>query len=353
MIHRSFLSPPQRTDLLKVARCRTEFHGAGVRANALILLDKGWNCTQIGEALLLDDDTIREFYKRYMEGGLDHLITYDWKGRPPQLYRAQEEQLSVWIEAEFPRDTTPIIAYILVHFGVHYSHSGCLSLLHRLKFTYVRPKYVPQVADIERQKAFIATYEALLNGLEADETVLFADAVHPEHQSRPAFGWAKAGEKIAIKSNSGRQRINIHGAIALETGQFIAKMVDRVNAQSSFELFEDIEKAYPQARLIHIFLDNAGYHHAKMLQPWLKRADCRIKLHFLPPYCPHLNPIERLWGVMHKNVTHNKSYQRFKDFSEAIDQFFKQKLPQNWNVWRDIISDNFRVIKLDDFRVLK
>ena len=51
--------------------------------------------------------------------------------------------------------------------------------------------------------------------------------------------------------------------------------------------------------LIHVFLDNARYHHAKLVQDWLSRRDCRIRLHFIPAYCPHLNAIERLWGVMH------------------------------------------------------
>jgi transposase len=48
--------------------------------------------------------------------------------------------------------------------------------------------------------------------------------------------------------------------------------------------------------LIHVFLDNARYHHAKLVQDWLARSECRIKLHFIPSYCPHLNPIERLWA---------------------------------------------------------
>jgi hypothetical protein len=34
--------------------------------------------------------------------------------------------------------------------------------------------------------------------------------------------------------------------------------------------------------LIHVFLDNARYHHAKLVQEWLARPDCRIKLHFIP-----------------------------------------------------------------------
>ena len=103
---------------------------------------------------------------------------------------------------------------------------------------------------------------------------------------------------------------------------------------------------------MHVFVDNARYHHAKLLQPWLKAPDRRIKLHFIPPYCPHLNPIERLWGVMHVQVTHNRYYEKFKDFAQAILQFFTNQRPKNWKNYRDTITDNFRIIKNQNLRVL-
>jgi transposase len=61
-----------------------------------------------------------------------------------------------------------------------------------------------------------------------------------------------------------------------------------------------IEALYPGMRMIHVFLDNARHHHAKLVQAWLARPNCRIRPHFVPTYCPHLNPIERLWGLMHR-----------------------------------------------------
>ena len=57
-----------------------------------------------------------------------------------------------------------------------------------------------------------------------------------------------------------------------------------------------IEGMYPAMRLIHIFPDNARYHHAKLVHAWLAQPGRRIKLHFIPAYRPHLNPIERHWG---------------------------------------------------------
>ncbi len=138
---------------------------------------------------------------------------------------------------------------------------------------------------------------------------------------RPVGCWGPKEVQVAIEQSSGRDRLNIHGAIDLETGQTIMKDVLTVDALSTILLLTAIETMYPGMRQIHVFLDNARYHHAKLVQAWLSRPECRIKLHFVPAYCPHLNSIERLWGLMHRNVTHNKCYATFKDFSTAMLKF--------------------------------
>jgi transposase len=151
--------------------------------------------------------------------------------------------------------------------------------------------------DVEKQQAFIAAYENLLNSLGPDEAALFGDAVHPTHAAGPVGCWAPKDDKLAIEQTSGRERLNIHGAIDLKTGQTRMIEAETINAASTIRLLEALEAAYPLLAMIHVFLDNAKYHHAKLVQEWLAQPGRRIKLHFIPAYCPHLNPIERLWGV--------------------------------------------------------
>jgi hypothetical protein len=149
------------------------------------------------------------------------------------------------------------------------------------------------------QAAFIKKYEDLLNHLEDEEAILFADAVHPTHAGRPVSCWAPKQITVAVAQTSGRQRLNIHGAFDLETGKTRMLEVVTVNAISTIMLLMEIEAMYPGKRMIHPFLDNAKYHHAKLVQAWLARPERRMKLHFIPAYCPHLDPIGRLWGLMH------------------------------------------------------
>src|SRR5665213_1110950 len=215
-----------------------------------------------------------------------------------------------------------------------------------------KPKAVSRKLDPAKQAAFIKTYEDQLNHLPTDEAVIFADAVHLTHAVRPVGCWAPKEVPVAVEQSSGRDRLNIHGAIDLETGRTIMKDVLTVDAMSTILLLTAIEAMYPAMRLVHVFLDNARYHHAKLVQAWLAQPGRRIKLHFVPAYCPHLNPIERLWGLMHRHTTHNKCYNSFKDFSIALLNFLRLDVPINWRTYCDEVTDNFRVIDPKKYRMI-
>lgn len=353
MIRPGFLDRESRQDLIELARNGSAAHRLARRANALVLLDDGMSCEAIAKVLLLDDDTIRTWHRLYEEDGIEGLTNFGYEGSTSQLSGEQQDKLKAWVAAALPRTTRQVGAWIEKEFGLVYeSRSGLIALLHRLGLEYHKPSVIPRKLDKEKQRAFIESYDNLLNSLADNEAVLFADAVHPTHAARPAGCWAPSHEKLAIEQTSGRERINIHGAIDLATGQTRMIEVITVDAVSSIRLLESIEALYPMLVLIHVFLDNARYHHARLVQQWVARPGCRIKLHFIPAYCPHLNPIERLWGLMHRNVTHNKCYATCAQFADATLGFLRENVPQNWADLCDSVTDNFRIINPKDFRVV-
>ena len=353
MIRPDFLSSADRLELEACVRRQREDHGIARRANAILLLDDGKSCQEISDFLYLDDDTIRSWYKSYRQGGWDALAFDGWKGSQSRMTQAQEAALCGWLEARFCRSTVEIRAHVVAEFGLNYSHSGCIKLLARLGFEYRKPKPLPRVASAEKQAAFIAFYERLMRELPADEAVYFADAVHPEYQTKPAFGWVKVGSNPAVLSTAGRGRLNIHGAVNLES--FDAPFVEpiTVDGVSAAQLLTKIEARNPYKRIIHVIWNNAAYHKGPDVRAFLARTACRIHLIQLPPYCPHLNPIERLWAVLHQYVTHNRYYPNQKQFADAILAFMRETIPQEWQKFRDKVSDNFRVITHENFRVLK
>lgn len=353
MICGKFLSSSDRVELERCVRRHREDHGIARRANAILLLDDGESCAQIAKFLYVDDDTIRCWYKIYRRDGWEALSCDDWRGGHSLITNDQETKLSQWLEGRFCRCADEVRAYILEEFSLHYSHSGCVKLLRRLGFEYRKPMALPTVADEAKQAEFIAMYESLLNALADDETVYFADAVHPEYQNKPAFGWTRKGTKPAVKTTAGRGRVNIHGALCLEN--FDAPFVEpvTVDGNSAVQLLEKIQANNPEKSVIYVIWDNAAYHRGDAVKKWLARAGCRIRLIQLPTYCPHLNPIERLWAVLHQYVTHNKFYSNQKKFAEAILRFFRETIPKKWREFRDKVTDNFRIISHQNFRILE
>jgi transposase len=353
VIRAGFLDSESRQDLIELTRDGSAAHRLARRANALVLLDDGMSCASVAKVLYLDDDTIRSWHRLYQEDGIEGLASFGYEGSACRLTAEQQERLTAWITEALPRTSREIGAWIARECGLEYEgRSGLIALLHRLGMEHRKPTAISRKLDPAKQAVFIRSYEALLNQLPADEAVMFADAVHPTHAVRAVGCWAPKDIPVAITQSSGRERLNIHGAIDLETGNTRMLDVLVVNAASTIMLLMAIEAMYPGKRLIHVFLDNARYHHAKLVQQWLARPKCRIRLHFIPSYCPHLDPIERLWGLMHRHCTHNKCYAGFKDFTRAVITFLREKVPRNWHAYCDQVTDNFRVIDPADFRVL-
>lgn len=353
MIRRGFLDRASRKDLIELARDGSAAHRLARRANALVLLDGGMSCAQIARVLFVDDDTIRDWHRLYLEHGIEGLAGFGYEGSECRLNEAERVRLRDWVARTLPRSSREVGAFIAAEFGIEYqARSGVIALLHRLGIEHRRPKTIPRKLDAEKQVAFIKKYESLLNHLPADEAVVFADAVHPVHGAQAVGCWAPREAKIAVPQTTRRQGLNIHGALDLETGKTIMVESLHVDAISTIRLLTHIQAAYRHKRFVHVFVDNARYHHAHLVENWLRQPDCRIKLHFIPSYCPHLNPIERLWGLMHRHVTHNKCHKTLNHFASAILTFLRQNVPNKWTEFRDRVTDNFQVIDPNKYRLI-
>jgi len=156
-----------------------------------------------------------------------------------------------------------------------------------------------------------------------DVEVLFIDAVHPEHNAMAAYGWIKKGEKRELKTNSGRQRLNLHGAINAETMDVTIIESQTINRDSTVRLLEMLDQKYFYAKEIIVILDNASYHYSQEVRDVIETSQ-RLKLVYLPPYSPELNLIERVWHFFKKNVLYNKYYENLAEFRKASIKFFQK-----------------------------
>lgn len=293
------------------------------RIKAVIALSEGWSAADIARILLFDEKTARLYFDRYQQGGTDALLDDNYPGAEPKLDASELRDLEKFLEEHILPDAKSVIAHIKKHYGVIYSLSGVTDLLHRLGFSYKKPAHVPGKQDPLQQQAFVEEYERLKAEKGENDPIYFADATHPQHNSIPSYGWIKTGQDKELKANCGRQRLNINGAINIETLEPTVRFYETINAQSAMDLFRRLEAKHPEATVIYVIVDNARYYRSRWLKKMLKGT--KIKLIFLPPYSPNLNLIERYWKFFKKRVLNNRYYESFAEFKQACESFFRKR----------------------------
>ena len=326
---------------LRAEHRRTRDKRAAYRLNVVILLGSGWSAEQVAEALLIEADTARTYFKRYREGGIERLLHMAYSGGEAWLDATQQARLDAHLQSTLYLSAKEVAHWVEQHFGVCYSESGMTAVLHRLGYVYKKPKLVPGKADAEAQRAFLDDYTSLKESKDPNDPIYFVDAVHPQHNPVLGYGWIKRGEEQAIPSNTGRRRLNINGAIDLERLAPVVRFDDTINAASTLGLFRQLEEAHPEAQRIFVICDNASYYRSREVRAFAENS--RIELVFLPPYSPNLNLIERFWKFFKKEVLYDTYYERFKDFKQACERFFR-----NTSVYaaqlRSLLTENFQII---------
>ena len=161
MIRRGFLVSESRQDLIELACDGLAANRLARRANALVLLDDAMSCEAISKVLLLDDDTIRNWYRLYEEDGFDALASFGDEGGACRLRVEQQDKLKAWITETLPRTTREIGGWIERECGVDYpGRSRLVALLHRLGREHRKPTAISRKLDPTTQAAFIKEYEA-------------------------------------------------------------------------------------------------------------------------------------------------------------------------------------------------
>ncbi len=308
------------------------------RIKAVLLFDDDYSYAEIARILLLDDETIRRHVDDYQRkkklstanGGSDSKLTDNEKS-------ALTDHLGN-VTYLYVKD---ICQHVWQTYGKKFSVSGMTKWLHAHEFCYKKPHAVPAKADRDKQKQFIAHYNRLKKKAGKNEPIYFADSVHPQHQTQLVYGWILKGVRKEIPMTACQQRLNFIGGICLNGHRFSYRQVDKVDAENICDFLWQLRKTNPGRYKIHVIWDNARYHRNDEVQEFAKELG--IKLHYLPPYSPNLNPVERMWKLMHEHVRYNQYHAKFSEFTEATLGFFKS-IGKKKTILRERITDNFQIM---------
>jgi transposase len=105
-----------------------------------------------------------------------------------------------------------------------------------------------------------------------------------------------------------RKSVALFGAVNLQGGQLLSHFSDVFEAETFLAFLKSLLRRRARGKTLVVISDNATYHHARLLEPWLAQHRHEFKLMFLPPYSPNLNPIERVWKLLRQLCTHNEYF---------------------------------------------
>lgn len=151
--------------------------------------------------------------------------------------------------------------------------------------------------------------------------------MHFQRHSSLIRTWAPKGEQPRIPSASTREKVAFFGAVNLKTGRLLTQEAAIFNGQT-FGDFVSYFLRHTQGT-IHMILDNASFHRSKNLKAFFAENRERLVRIFLPPYSPELNPIERVWRITRRQVTHNRYFASVPELRLALTSHFANLIRPN------------------------
>ena len=191
--------------------------------------------------------------------------------------------------------------------------------LHALGWGWKRAKLVAKDDDPHRV-ARLARIRWVFEQLTSGEAMVFADELDIHLLPKVGCAWMPKGSQLEVMTPGQNQKHYLAGALDLATGTLRHCLGARKTNVLFRDLLELLETSYPAERYtrVYVVVDNYKIHKAKAVQQWLA-AHPRVRLLFLPTYCPRANPIERAFGDVHDGCTRHHRRKRLPDLVADVE----------------------------------
>jgi transposase len=299
----------------------------------ILNLDEGRSVVDTACALGVSESTVRRVRRRFLQQGEAGLVDRredNGDGKLDERYLATlyEVVASSPREHGFARPTWTremLVVVLQRKLGVQVHVSTMSRALAEIGARRGRPK--PTVACPWSKAAKtkrLREIEALLADLPADEVAVYEDEVDIHLNPKIGWDWMVPGQQKEVLTPGKNEKRYLAGAQNAHTGEMHWVEGDKKNSLLFIRLLWELTQHYPDAKRIHVILDNYAIHSTQQVELSLETPQGRrLQLHFLPPYCPDHNKIERTWKDLHAGVTRNHACRSMAELMAEVHQFLR------------------------------
>ena len=330
---RVLLSVAQQYEVAALMR-KTNSRVEALRCRIILLLAKGESPKKVCELAGCVRSTVYTTLYRFEDEGFEGLYDKRLYAEPRKATREVREHLLSYLD-NVPKDygwrrsswTLELLSLQLhADAGVQLSLSHLRQVLRQERCRRGRPRPALQIPVRGRQEV-LSAIARVVERASPDEEVVFVDEADVDLNPRIGLTYIKKGQQPLVLTPGKNVKYYIAGALNSRTGRILYSHGPRKNSDLFIELLRVLARSYRRARRIHVILDNYVIHKSQVTLRSLESLGFRIQLHFLPPYSPEHNPIERLWKQLHDNVTRNHRHETMQALWKDVTRFLQDAQP--------------------------
>jgi transposase len=310
---------------------RSSTRSADVFRNCTIILLSfgGHTIAAIAAILGCSPETVKRVRSLYRSGGTEALHPDKPPGRPSAATADFRDALTTAVATD-PRQlgygfTTWSAARLAAHLAkVTATRLGAAQvrrLLHQEGFSVHRPKHTLKgkrdESAYQKAKAKLRRLKKRAVAKDPDEVLIFQDEVEIHRLPALARVWAKVGTQPEVPTPGTNAKQVVYGGIDYATGQLTYTVAATKSGVNFLAFLMTLVAAYA-GKKIRLVCDNGRFHTTKAVQAWLQANRDKLEIFWLPPYCPSLNLIERLWGHLKRTVLANVLFETIEDLVAAF-----------------------------------
>jgi transposase len=174
----------------------------------------------------------------------------------------------------------------------------------------------------KRRENRLAEIAATLDELPPGHVAVYLDEVDVHLNPKVGRDWMNRGKQKLVVTPGKNQKRYLCGALDAASGLLMWVRGDRKTGLLFARTLRKLAReTYAGARVVHVVLDNFAIHDSRIARAAVAELGGRVVLHFLPPYCPQANKIERVWLDLHANVTRNHRYADMDDLMAEVSAY--------------------------------
>jgi transposase len=307
-----------------------------VRIRYLIIINN-WNrrsAREIAKVLKIHNTTVYRVVRNFRERGEVTLwdgredngqekLDADFLGLLDRVVRSNPQEHG-WRRPTWTRETLVETMVRKTGVRIHVATMSRALALIRARRANPRPRVkCPWFPAVKTRR--INELRRLIETLPRREVVFYEDEVDVHLNPKIGLDWMGRGQQKEAMTPGQNEKRYLAGAQNVRTGEIHWVEAMQKNSYLFWDLLYTLTKVYAQATVIHVILDNYSIHSSNIIGVALANFASRVHLHFLPPYSPDDNAIERVWKDLHANVTRNHNCATMTELMVEVRYYLRKR----------------------------